>query len=163
MTTSKKLTGALLLLSLLSAPAGMAAAVDTKWIAGAWCIPEDEDDTSFITDNYGEFIRGTSSTRHLQCPILRDNTTNTTGLDSITMQVICPTNVTVSCTATSRNNQSSALSYATKSCTGGNHDHLDWDSDDITSSSSGGYYHISCTISGSSASGAIVSYEWVEP
>lgn len=152
-----------LLVAVVVTPAGLASAVDTKWVAGAWCIPEDEDQTSFVTDNYGQFLRGVNSTRDLQCPILRDNTTNTTGLDSLSMEVLCPTNVTVSCTATSRNAWSTALDYATDSCSGddvGSHP-LSWDS--ITSSSSPGYYHFACTISGTGATGAIVSYEWVEP
>jgi len=153
----------LLVLSLIATPAGLASAVDTKWVAGAWCIPEDEDQTSFVTDNYGRFIRGTNSTRNLQCPILRDNTTNTTGLDSVHMEVICPVNTTVSCTATARDWNSSAVDYATKSCEGGDQDPLDWNSDDITTSANPGYYHIACTISGTGNTGAIVSYEWVEP
>lgn len=164
MDATKQFPIAALFVSTVLAPWAPAGAVDGKVISGAFCIQEDASQSGFARDDLGRLVRsGSTSSRNLQCPMIRDNTTNTDGLDFVTMEVECPTNVTVSCTVTSRSAGSTGLDSDTDACSGddvGTHT-LSFDS--VLSSSSPGYYHIACTISGSGDDGSIVSYEWEEP
>jgi hypothetical protein len=103
---------------------------------------------------------GSASTRALECPILRDNTTNTTGLSSATVAVYAATGKTVSCWLYSRDSDGDSTESVNRSVTGGGSSELTWDSDDITTSWSPGYYMLYCQLTGSGTQ--IRSYRWTE-
>lgn len=131
-------------------------AVDTKVVGGDVCIPEDDAETGFSYVTGLVYSSTTNSTRAVVCPLVRDNTATTTGLTGMVAKVYAFAGTTITCTGYSRDEDSvgvRSVAYSVEAGGQGTTGTLTWDSDDLSESTSPGYYYVRCEFSGGSGAG----------
>lgn len=154
----------LLLLSVTAAVMSLASSVtaDGKVFGGNWCNPEDSGETGFSF--LGFAFSSSASGRTLTCPIMRDRTDTTGGLDSLFVEVHVGSDPGVTaCTFYSVNSSGTVLDSALESsenvagCEGNEDCLLTWSDTDIDESSDPGYYYLMCYLN-SGNGGRVNSY-----
>jgi hypothetical protein len=96
----------------------------------------------------------------VRCSLIRDNTTNTNGLAALQVRVTKGDITSRTCTATVHDRYGSSLKSVARSVSGSGVKTFDWTNTLNTSSGSGAYYTVSCSMGGNDF---IKSLYWDEP
>lgn len=132
-----------------------ALAADIKNAPGALCAVDNDANSSQVN---GQLLA--SATTTITCPMVRDNATNTDGLDDLDVFLVNASGGAITCTAYSLDSYGNVTQSDPESTTSsGVNEHLNWGAN-LSSSSSGGTYVVVCTLA---ADDRLYTYIWDEP
>lgn len=142
--------------ALLTTQVGLA--VDEKTLSGTACTGE-ATETGDI-DMFDRAVNNGAGTRDLWCPILRENTTNITGLDDLDVRVTdFSTGGTIDCTAYSMDLNGDVVDSSVQSTTSGGTQWLNFSSA-LGDSVGSGFYVLLCSLGNLDG---VSHYIWDEP